>query len=332
MSRDGRLFTLSWQERKLLLRKCLSGVPPPYVRKESLVVKTARKRIRHGRKIGVREKRQRRHYRDKRKKYFGKFGLDRDGKLKKATPVFFSRIPSGAGFCDHAIFPRSIPFAVLSTAPWTILQELHDFLDSVQVIIDKEPGLRTHLNANKGVQLGLSVVGGGRHRNSIQWGRFMKNRPNMRSTFIRIIQRLLHSVYGSTTWYRHMLQVTTKLNKDSGDFRTIPGVPFSGIWFTQVTDNLGTHRDGNSVGVSVVMSTKHVAGGHLCLQKPNGDWIEHLLMPGLLVAGRWAEWVHCNSNVCAPTTRSRRSIIFYLDRAAFSARYRYIKPRGYIES
>ena len=187
-----------------------------------------------------------------------------------------------------------------------------------------------HLNANTGVQLGISVVPGGYYRNSLHCGAFLKNKPDLRTKTWALLAEIVRSVFGDYPWYKRMVKLTEKLNNDSGEQRTIPGMPFSGIWFTQSTINYGIHRDVNTVGLSVLISTRCVSGGHICLQHPSGDIIEHFLNPCEIIAGRWSEFYHCNRNVDCKTKHRRRAIIFYLDRACFDKSYTYVVPRGFM--
>jgi hypothetical protein len=252
--------------------------------------------------------------------------LRRKGQLNKRTKVFLPRIASGPDFCVHPIFLR-IPNVTLRPIQQNLFKILRRLLRSE---IEPLVNVQSHLNANEGIQLGMSVVSGGKKRNTIQWGMFMKTRPELRLRLCNVLGQILHTTFGKCRWYQRLVRVTNELARNTGEQRTLPGLPCSGIWYTLSTKNNGIHCDSNVVGSSFIMSMEKVNGGHLNLQLPSGNFSKERIEPEYCLAGRWSENAHCNTDVDENTRRRRRSIILYLDRAVFSAAYKYNIPNGFL--
>ena len=257
----------------------------------------------------------------KRKRY----GVAVSGRLKKDTPVFLRKIKPGPEFCTHPIFPK-VPNVSIRHVGKGPFKKLMDLLEKE---IEPLATGRPHLDANTGIQLGMSVTQGGRKRNTIQWGKFMKNKPNLRERLCKAAKEVLESAFGKCSWYRRLLDLTKRLERDSGEQRTLPGLPCTGIWYTLSTEENGIHCDSSSVGASFLLSTRKVQGGHINLQLPGGHFAKKKIEQRVCLAGRWSENAHCNTEVDPETATNRRSIVLYLNRAAFSKAYKYSIPTGF---
>jgi len=277
------------------------------------------------RKLNQREKRRDALSRKKLHKKRKRYGVALSGRLKRDTPVFFRKIKAGPEFRTHPIFPK-VPNACIRLVPKGPFKKLRDLLEKeIEPLATERP----HLDANTGIQLGMSVTRGGRKGNTIQWGNFMKNKPELRRRLCQAVKEVLESTFGQCFWYRRLLDVTKKLAKDSGEQRTLPGLPCTGIWYTMSTRENGIHCDGGSVGASFLMSTRKVEGGHINLQLPGGNFAKRKIEPEECLGGRWSENAHCNTEVDPNTAANRRTIVLYLNRAAFSKAYKYNTPRGF---
>ena len=190
--------------------------------------------------------------------------------------------------------------------------------------------------ANEGYNLGLSVAPGFPHGDkakgisgSVQWAELTKSRPDLRRSLITCLTHILHDAYGDQAWFQRLLHLTTKLNSDTGETRTIPSLPISGLWLTQNPKPEGVHCDRNVVGATFLLTTSSAKGAVLVLHSPTGKLIKHKLMPGQILAGSWANHAHCNSKV--DCSEFRTSWTLYLDLRVFCSRYVYAKPKGFVE-
>ena len=261
-------------------------------------------------------------------------GMSKTGRLNESTRVFFSCIPPGRGFCSHQIFPKTPNQTLrqISKEHWKKWKSIErEVGQSIEQKALRRKTAQGHLNVNLGVQLGMSVVSGGRGSNTIQWGAFMKNRPHLRKRMCGVLRDMMEDTFGGCWWYRRLLELVQKLNLQSREDRTLPGIPCTGIWYTTLTKNEGIHCDNNVVGATFLFSTQRVQGGTVNLQQPSGNYASRKLETSWCLAGRWAENAHCNTEVDDKTALRRRSLVLYLDRAAFTAAYKLRKPVGFQE-
>lgn len=318
-------------ELKLILDKKLS---PP---RRTLTVR---------KQIGVPRKRQqsplqKKLQKEKRKQarlFYAENGLTSRGFVRKYTPVIFSDLPSANRFEQHPFF-HNIPYAVVRGNVQTqLLDELRTIEKEVHRIgstTSSKPATHRY-GANEGYSLGLSVAPGYPHGDkakgisgSVQWADFTKSRPELRNALVNCLSRILHHTYGHEPWFKRMLHLTTKLNSDTGETRTIPSMPISGIWLTQKPNPKGTHCDRNVVGVSFILATSTAKGSVLVLHSLTGKLIKHKLTQGHILAGSWANHAHCNVKV--DESEFRTSLTMYLDMRVFCSRYIYVKPKGFVE-
>jgi hypothetical protein len=79
-----------------------------------------------------------------------------------------------------------------------------------------------------------------------------------------------------------LLLLTTKLNHDMKDQRTLTGLPLTGIWLTQKPNEGNVHCDRNVVGATFLLTTSDVTGSTLCLSTPTGKLAKYDLKPGAI--------------------------------------------------
>jgi hypothetical protein len=214
------------------------------------------------------------------------------------------------------------------------LAELIILDNEIKSLIDTTKSLQVHkYGANFGVNLGLSVAPGGSHgkgrSGSIQFAKIVKSRPDLRRRIYLALSAALNKTFGSKLWYRRMMKLATRLNEDSGEQRTIPGLPATGIWYARHCRKEAVHCDENVVGATFLFTTQSFEGGLLGLLSPSGKLVTHCLKAGEILAGKWAENPHCNLGVTDATVNERTSWTIYFDRRVFSNKYAYIEPVGF---
>lgn len=270
-------------------------------------------------------------------KWYAENGMNAHGFVKKYTSVVFHDPPS-YHFEQHAFF-HNIPYvAMRSNVQEDLLQELREIEEEIHSISKKtsiDPVIHRY-GANKGYNLGLSVAPGYPHGNkdkgisgSVHWSCLVKNRPELRSRLMQVLTRILHGMYGKEAWFRRLLHITTKLNEETNETRTIPLLPISGIWLTQDPKPEGVHCDKNVVGSTFLLTTSHAQGSKLVLSSPTKKLATHHLIPGQIIAGSWANHAHCNIKV--DRSEFRTSWTLYLDYRVFCTRYIYAEPKGFVK-
>ncbi len=187
--------------------------------------------------------------------------------------------------------------------------------------------MRTRCRANKGVQLGYSVVSGGQakapQQGTVQVGQEVAMRPELRRRVWQFWRRVLGRVCRPSRWFTPLLQRVAREN------RTIPGLPVSAIWLTTTSMCDRVHIDENARGVSFVCCSTSVAGGELHLMHPTRGHHSHQLTSGDIVAGTWAQSAHCNGDMSATAATSRWSWTLYLDYRVLAASYVCRENRDY---
>ncbi len=124
-----------------------------------------------------------------------------------------------------------------------------------------------------------------------------------------------------------LLHLTAHGNKKSGYERTLSGLPLTGLWFNIIPKQEAVHCDRNVVGSTFVLSTYEGDGADLILATQSPNNLGKLqINPPMILAGKWANYAHCNTNVV--TESKRTSWTLYLDRRAFNTRYAYDVPNG----
>ena len=271
-------------------------------------------------------------------KWHAENGMNSHGLVQKCTPVVFDHLPKGNQFEQHPFFHKILRAAIRTNVKEHWLDQLREIeKEAHQISMSTSVNAVGHRHgANEGFNVGLSVCPGYPHGDkekgisgSVQWAEMVKSRPHLRSKLIHCLTQLLHSICGKEAWFKRLLHLTTKLNADTGETRTVPSLPLSGLWLTQNPKPEGVHCDRNVVGATFLLTTSNAKGAVLLLLSPTGKLIKHQLKPGQILAGSWANHAHCNSQVVQ--SEFRTSWTLYLDKRVFSKRYICALPKGHAE-
>jgi hypothetical protein len=257
--------------------------------------------------------------------------------LRKKLPL-----PSVKLFADDPLFEDLPEFELgqISEAAIAKLDELAEI--EREVFQAAKEGDRTDRRCknrgNKGHNLGISFVGGGRHSSikkgysgSLHCAGFIKKRPELRKRILECFQVILQSAFGDRPWFQRLCSLADALNKEealkSGQRRTVPGLPITGIWLGRNPVEGVVHVDEDVVSVSFVLTTRQYKGASLCVLSRKGELVDHLLCPGEILAGTWSNDAHCNIRV--DESEGRISWTLYWDMRAFSERYKCISTSDY---
>jgi hypothetical protein len=259
-------------------------------------------------------------------------GMNSYGYIKPSTRVCHDGHLSSA-FYNHPFF-HGIPYASLKgTVRPLLLEQLRSIEREVRDIHHSQ---KHRYGANEGVNVGISVVTGGHFGDggkgisgSLHTADVVKGRPDLRKRIADLFTEILEELYGGQAWYKRLLCLTTKLNEETGESRTIPGLPLTGLWLTEKPNEERVHIDTNVVGATFLLTTGVVEGSTLCLSDPKGQLGKYHLKPGVILGGGWANYSHCNSKVDERPGNFRTSWTLYLDGRAFSKRWVYVHPQGY---
>jgi hypothetical protein len=190
--------------------------------------------------------------------------------------------------------------------------------------------------ANRGVNCGMTLSGGGSLSNktsgvsrTVQWSRFIKNRPDLRRQLCQCFQTILFEAFCDLLWYKRLICLTTKINSDSGFDQTIPGLPLTGLWFNIQPKQEAVHCDCNVVGCTFGLGTYEGEGAVLVLSTTAKTYLNNIqINPPTILAGQWANHAHCNTNVSVANQSKSKSWTLYLDKRAFSTKCAYNMPNG----
>jgi hypothetical protein len=186
----------------------------------------------------------------------------------------------------------------------------------------KENYTAHNYGANQGVNCGMSFSGGCTLSNkysgisgTVQWSGFIKRQPDLRKQLCNFFKIILKEAFGSCLWYKRLLRLTAKINSESGYERTLPGLPLTGMWFNVVPKQEAVHCDRNVVGATFVLSTYEGDGAVLVLSTTLPKNVAKIqIHPPMILAGKWANYAHCNTNVLIVTESKRKSWKLYLDK------------------
>ena len=265
-------------------------------------------------------------------------GMDqRTGKVKGKTNVLLREV-SGEHRCNPTFF-HCTPHLCIRYVGMEAIQTFREIERRVGALVtEKSLGVHRY-GANNGVSLGLSVVSGGiyargGYSGSIHCASLLKSHPALRDVLWSSIRQLLEDAFGNLAWYKRAAHVCQRLNSDSGEERTVPGCPVSGIWLTLKTKQEAIHCDRNIVGPIFVFSTYQGTEGEgaLCTLSPNGNAKKCWLAPGMVLGGTWGSSSHCNLRVNDATKACRTSWTIYLDERVFGSNYKFVVPEGFVDS
>ena len=263
---------------------------------------------------------------------WARIGLDSRGFVKRCTKVLLPELPSPIAFMEHPFFD-SVPFLTVRSVPPELVSEMADIEACFLANSTKKDQTEHKYGANGGMNLGLSVVSGGGHSDkkkhisgSIHCSGVVKGKPELRKRLCRALNNIFQSAFGDCIWYRRMCHLTERLNSDSNEERTIPGIPASGAWISTSPRVEEIHCDENTVAIGFLFTTKASEGGEINFCTPSGKFMKGRVKPGLVAAGNWIQHPHCNSET---KTTGRTAWTIYLDRRVFSSKYQYKEPVGF---
>jgi hypothetical protein len=159
-------------------------------------------------------------------------GMNRYGYIKQSTRVCHDGLLPSA-FYNHPFF-HGIPYASLKG---TVRHVLLDQLRSIECEVrDMHRSQKHRYGANEGVNVGISFLTGGHFSDanngisgSLHAADVVKGRPELRKRIAELFTEILEELYGDQAWYKRLLCLTTKLNEETGESRTIPGLPLTGL-------------------------------------------------------------------------------------------------------
>lgn len=259
-------------------------------------------------------------------------GLRADGMVRPETRVFFDRVTTSTTLQDHAFFAQ-VPNMCLRRVSPEKVQHLCHMENKVRSLFSDTAAVPHRYGANGGVNIGISVVDGGSHARggksgSIHYSDCMKSYPQLRNDIISLLGSILDEAFGDLLWYKNSKAVCAKLNQDSREKRTLPGMPSSGIWLSTAPKAEKIHCDGNVAGPTFLLSTYPAAPGTaaLCTMSPGREPTQTTMSPGMVLGGKWASNAHCNTRLDKAAVTKRTSWTIYLDKRVFGCNYKFVAP------
>lgn len=268
----------------------------------------------------------------KRREALRDWGMDKDGYIKATTPVFFKTV-NGIRLHAHPLFKLAcIPHMDKRVISADIFAQLLDVERQLKPFLGRMNKLAEHrYGANKGVNLGKSVVTGGTHaRNgysgSIHRAKAAKSIPrDLHKQICDLISTILLDAYGDTAWFRRMERLCSRLNSESKEERCVQGSVFSAIWLNMIPKEEAIHCDENIVGPIFTFST--YPGKSLVTMSENERLCTTIQRPGVILGGLWGSYPHCNLGITESSARAGKiSWVLYLDKRVFGKNYKYVTP------
>lgn len=259
------------------------------------------------------------------------------GFVKDTTTVFLSHVQASDNLVEHPFF-HGIPHQCVREFDIRLVSQLRSLEKQIAALVGPNSLAEHRYGANGGVNLGASVVSGGVHAKvpgvsgSVQCARLLKDKPLLRTQLETLICHITNQAFGKCAWFRRIVHLCMRLNQQSGEKRTIPGTPFSGVWLNLHTKKEYVHCDRNIVGLIMVLSTYEATPGTaaLCSMSESGHMTKFTLQPGIALAGTWGSSSHCNLNVSQDATAVRTSWTLYLDQRVFGSNYKFVVPKGFV--
>jgi hypothetical protein len=250
------------------------------------------------------------------------------GYIRRDTNIFIETLPKKTAFHNHPLF-HDIPYLV--TRDNVQLSWLEELRSLEQEIRNTHQSTKHKYGANMGYNVGISIVSGGSYADksknvsgSIHTASLVKDLPDLGIRTVECFKKILDAKYGNQGWYKRLLLITTQLNQQSMERRTIPGLPLSGLWLTEQPNGESVHCDRNVVGATFLLTTSHAKGSTLCLSSPTQKLAKYDLKPGIILAGSWASYAHCNVRVAERPGNSRTSWTLYLDGRVFCRKFMFV--------
>ena len=262
-------------------------------------------------------------------------GLVAHGMVAPLTSVFLRIVTLATPLQDSAWFSQVPnhcirPFSLEKVKSLRCLEE--------KILALELGGAKDHkYGANGGFNLGISIVSGGRHAKhgksgSLHWAKALKAHPKLRKEMICLLRSILDEAYGDARWYINTKALCAKLNQDSREKRTLPGIPATGIWLSTEPKAEKVHCDENVAGPTFILSTYPAVPGMatLCKMSTQGELTQTTVLPGMVVAGKWASSAHCNLKLDKAAATGRTSWTIYLEKRAFGKNYKFVHCKGYV--
>jgi hypothetical protein len=249
------------------------------------------------------------------------------GFVKKSSKVLFGDTRHHQSFDIHPFF-HTIPYAcireTLGKQPFVELRCLEKEILELLQGSTKKAYTSHKYGANEGINCSMSFTAGETLSNkdsgisgTVQWSAFNKGRPDLRQRLCNLFKIILQEAFGSCLWYNRLLHLSATINSDSEYKRKLSGLPLTGLWFNIVPKQKALHCDQNVAGATFVLSTYEGDGASLVLSTTSPKNVGKLqINPLMILAGRWADYAHFNTNVA--TVSTRKSWTLYLDKRAFS--------------
>jgi hypothetical protein len=255
-------------------------------------------------------------------------GMTSAGYIRRDTRIFIEALPKDPLFHNHPMF-HDVPYLV--TRRMVQLSWLDELRSIEEEIRSSYRSTKHKYGANMGYNLGISIVSGGSYAaksknvsGSIHTASLVKQYPDLGKRIVDCFKKILHANYGNQGWYKRLLLITTQLNQQSKERRTIPGLPLSGLWLTEQPNGESVHCDRNVVGATFLLTTSDAKGSTLWLSSPTQKLAKYDLKPGFIVSGSWASHAHCNVKVDERPGNSRTSWTLYLDGRVFSRKFMFV--------
>ena len=179
-------------------------------------------------------------------------------------------------------------------------------------------------SSRTGINLGCTVVNGGRYSNSIsapgtiaRIKSVAKVLPEIKS----IVRDIFSQSFGDRKWYteycKKIKHYVTTIHGTEGENLLFAGLPITAVWISSVSNKTNEtlasdiHVDDNVFGCSFVLTTKQIDDVQLVIEK-NDSNLTVPIRSSQIIAGKWSLGKHCN--LFPPNMNNRISWVFYFDR------------------
>ena len=269
-------------------------------------------------------------------------GLNREGYPTKRSEFILYRKPEDDNMSLHrSIWFNIVPYCCVRSVDEKLLQRLEVIQNCFLDKHHNKKNLTGHkYGANKGYNLGLSIVtgggyaGGGEGIGSIHWTPSVKRDPKLRSDLVEVLSEILEKAFGALSWYKRLKLICDKIrstrtpNKDCP--RVIPNIPVTGLWFSMCPNGENAHCDDNTVGATFLITTSVTKGADLQMLPEAGTLMDQKVSRGTIMAGKWSQFPHTNKAVKKPISLGERNVwTLYLDYRVFYYGYQVVQPKGF---
>ena len=256
------------------------------------------------------------------RQFFKANGMNKDGYVLRGTSVM-QELKMSVG---HPFF-HGIPHCSIQKFSIHLVEQLQALTDLLMGKY-KRFGKTHSSNANKGLQVGLSITAGGISKHyselhgkdppyagTVQISSAAYKHVVCRQIWIvirAILQEGKHKVqsvmslvhfldlgisneliaFGHLAWYKRALAICEKLNRETKEMRTLPNMPVSGIWICNHSST--PHYDRHDGGPAFVIGLNDLSF-EMVDQKLN--YRKHCLHPGEALGGSWSWRAHSGKSL-----------------------------------